>query len=125
MQLLNDFFHIEKSEMIEDSYVCSIQLNRNHLIYQAHFPNNPITPGACLLQIMAECLEVIIGKKLCVEKIKSVKFLSILSPIDVDRVTIHYNKLVQSESECKAQIIIKSEETQYVKVAISYVYGQS
>ena len=31
-----------------------LQLHPEHEIYQAHFPGNPITPGVCQVQIVAE-----------------------------------------------------------------------
>lgn len=120
---MNDFFTVDGVENTGNSYICSVSLNVEHIIYKSHFPNNPITPGVCLLQMSSECLEQIIDKKLLVDKIKNLKFLTVLSPREKTSVKIVYDKLIQTDSGCTVQIVIKSEETQYVKVAISYIYG--
>ena len=46
------------------------QLKKDEYFYQGHFPNNPITPGAILIEIMAQIGLVCYGIYLAKEKIK-------------------------------------------------------
>ncbi len=77
-----DFYSIIKLNTTSNSKstVATIELNREHIIYQVHFPNNPITPGVCIIQVAKELLSIIFKSKLEIDKIKSVKFLSPIIP---------------------------------------------
>jgi len=42
----------------QDTEEVTVRLaSKNHFIFQAHFPNNPILPGFTLIDIMAEILD--------------------------------------------------------------------
>ncbi len=56
MKLLNNFFTIVGGN---ESCV-HIRLHTTHPVFRAHFPGNPITPGACIVQA--------IGVLLCVRE---------------------------------------------------------
>jgi 3-hydroxyacyl-[acyl-carrier-protein] dehydratase len=122
MKLLNDFFHIVESERIEEIYVCKIKLNAGHIIYKAHFPGNPITPGVCLMQMVTECLERDLGKKLYVKEVKNIKFLSVLSPVEHCCIDVVFSRIVENGTECIVQAVITSENTQYAKMSLIYAY---
>ena len=48
MQLLNNLYTIVAKDIPDDKISYNIKLDANHFIYQAHFPNEPITPGVCI-----------------------------------------------------------------------------
>ncbi|MBO4587399.1 MAG: 3-hydroxyacyl-ACP dehydratase [Bacteroidales bacterium] len=50
------------------------------VIYKAHFPGSPVTPGACLVEAVCNLMEHHCGRKLRLREIKNVKFLSIIIP---------------------------------------------
>jgi 3-hydroxyacyl-[acyl-carrier-protein] dehydratase len=77
--LLNDFFHIREIQT-GDKYTVAIELNAKHQIFNGHFPNNPITPGVCLTQMLKESIEQIIKKKLTLVNASNLKFMAILNP---------------------------------------------
>lgn len=55
----------------------SIQLaDKNHKIFKAHFPNNPMLPGFIMLEICAK----ILGHEIC--EIKKAKFINQAKPED-------------------------------------------
>lgn len=123
MKLLNDFFHIITNTRTEGTYICSIELNATHVIYKAHFPGNPVTPGVCLLQIATECLEQDFGKRLYIREVKNLKFLSVLSPAENTHVDFVFSKMEETDTECKVQIAVVSKEKQYAKISIIYAHG--
>ena len=53
MILLNDFFQIVESGVDPKSgqLIFKVRLNASHVIYKAHFPGMPITPGVCIIQM--------------------------------------------------------------------------
>jgi len=89
--------------MTEDGYCYSIRLNADHVIFKAHFPGEPITPGVCILQMSIELLSESVGKKLEPVYVKNVKFISLLTP-DIPLVKVLIHNIVRSFNEVRAQI---------------------
>lgn len=122
MRLLNDFFFIEDSTYTEDSGVYYISLEASHIIFSAHFPGNPITPGVCMVQMATECLEKQLGRRLYLREVKNIKFLSVLSPEEKTKLKLILSNIKEETEGCKVQVTISSEETLYAKIALRYAY---
>lgn len=73
-----------------DSTIWTIQikLNPGHPVYQGHFPEHPVVPGVCLLQLIKECVEDIRQQKLQVTQVSSCKFLSAINPIETPHISV-------------------------------------
>lgn len=76
--------------------VYTLRLNAGHFIYQAHFPGQPITPGVCIVQIAKELMEDHTGKPLTIQTVKNVKFLAVLSPVEIPVVTFEIDSSLSS-----------------------------
>ena len=122
MNFLDNLFHIESIEEAENGFAALLCCNPGHLIYQAHFPGNPITPGACLLQTAGEVLQRKLGRPLFLKASKNVKYLNVLVPAEGKVVRFAFSNLVESEAECKAQVVISDEAFVYTKMSLTYSY---
>ena len=122
MNFLDNLFHIEFIEEAENGFVALLCCNPEHLIYQAHFPGNPITPGACLLQTAGELLQRKLGRPLFLKASKNVKYLNVLVPAEGKEVRFTFSNLVESETECKAQVAIADEASVYTKMSLTFSY---
>ena len=71
---------IFNEEKTENSYQVLIELNKNHSIFEGHFPGNPVTPGVCMIQIIKELVEEITQQKWRLNKLSNVKFMAIINP---------------------------------------------
>lgn len=71
---------ISRREETEEMAVVRIALHEQHPFYEAHFPGNPITPGACLLDLIHEQAEAWLGCRFEIERIVSLKFLEVIDP---------------------------------------------
>lgn len=79
--MLKDFYTlIRQNQITEEQYECHIFLNKEHSIFKGHFPNNPVTPGVCMLQIIKNITENITQKKLFLSKTSNVKFMALINP---------------------------------------------
>jgi 3-hydroxyacyl-[acyl-carrier-protein] dehydratase len=61
MTLKDTFFTIEKQDSAEGKACFRIKWNAESFIYKAHFPDNPVTPGVCLIQTAVELFGVLKG----------------------------------------------------------------
>jgi 3-hydroxyacyl-[acyl-carrier-protein] dehydratase len=64
-----------------DKISAEVRLNQEHPIFGGHFPDNPILPGVCTLQIIQELLEVTQGKKFMMSRASSIKYLGFVNPV--------------------------------------------
>lgn len=122
MNFLDNLFHIESIEEAENGFAALLCCNPEHLIYQAHFPGNPITPGACLLQTAGELLQRKLGRPLFLKASKNIKYLNVLVPSECKEVRFTFSNLVENETECKAQVVIADEASVYTKMSLTFSY---
>jgi 3-hydroxyacyl-[acyl-carrier-protein] dehydratase len=58
----------------------NIKLNPLHPIFKGHFPDNPILPGVCMMQMVKEVAEAYTNKKIKLVLAQDLKFLSVINP---------------------------------------------
>jgi len=80
MTLLNDFFFILHQELAADSVKAKISINQHHKIFEGHFPGMPVVPGACMVQVILEIMEMAAGKQVRLTEADAIKFLSMMNP---------------------------------------------
>jgi len=79
--LIEEFYKIKSISFTKDeAFQVIIHLNKNHSVFKGHFPNNPITPGVCLIQTIKEITEEHVKNKLFLKSISNIKFTSIINP---------------------------------------------
>ena len=80
--MLKDFYTLNTLQQIAaNTYLCTLTLNAEHPIFKGHFPNNPVTPGVCMMQIIKNLTEEITEHKLFLAKTTNVKFMALINPI--------------------------------------------
>ena len=79
--LNKDFYKIKTINQVDDNTIhVSILLNKNHDVFNGHFPNNPITPGVCMIQAIKEIAQTQVNSLLFIHKISNVKFTALINP---------------------------------------------
>ena len=99
-----------------------ILLDKNHFIYKAHFPNEPITPGVCIIQIAKELLEDYLHEEYEISYVKNIKFLSVLSPLSTPSVAYVFDKItiLPETNECKTQVQVQQDNVLFAKLSIIF-----
>lgn len=126
MQLKNNLYKIISKEEDSSMVNYTIELNPSCVIYQAHFPKEPITPGVCIVQIGKELIEELLTEKMSVSckleivKVKNVKFLSIISPRDTLHIMYQMKKVELSDDNkmVEAQWVVLSDEKVMAKTSL-------
>jgi len=97
--LLNDFYSIQSSQLSEgDKFISEIILNKKHPIFNGHFEQMPVVPGVCQTQIIMELLQLHLKKSLMLQKGDNIKFLAMIIPTQVDKITVEISFKIESES---------------------------
>ena len=76
--------------MLENSFYKIISSAENHYtvallpdcdVYRGHFPDEPISPGVCSVQMVKELMERQLGKSLMLTDIKQARFTTLITPV--------------------------------------------
>ena len=122
MNFLDNLFLTQSITDTNDGFEALVQCNPDHLVYKAHFPGNPITPGACLLQTAGALMQQKMGRPLYLKSSKNIKYLSLLIPAEGKEVKFGFSHVTEGETECKAQVVIADQTTVYTKMSLTYSY---
>ena len=123
MELLNNLYSIQ--EQTDTGF--KIRLNPDCIIYKAHFPGNPITPGVCLIEMVRTLAEQAVGNRLSLNFVKNVKFLSVVSPVQYSELNIDLNitgnpntEQFSDDKTLKTQAIIFFGDTVFAKMSLIF-----
>lgn len=105
--LRNSFYDILQSN--QDGYV--IRFDASHPIFAGHFPEHPIVPGACIVQIAEELAALTYGCPVRFTAIRDLKFRQPIAPdqeimISIQKTTESMCKVLCVDSMNKQQLII-------------------
>ena len=117
MLFRNNLYFIDSVSREEEDVTFRLHLNAEHVIYRAHFPGEPITPGVCLLQMGVELLSDVVGSGLEMDTVKNVKFLSVLRP-EGQTVEVRVHHLTVNEENVKAQIDFTAAEVPVARMSL-------
>lgn len=112
--LLDNFYKLLSSDSPDSiNWTIRVELNPEHAIYQGHFPEHPVVPGVCLLQLVKECAEDIRRQQLQYTQVSSCKFLSVVNPVNTPclSVTLTLKDMEEGKLQLQAEGTVKVEGT--------------
>jgi len=117
MILIDNFYTVENQNISEAKAECRVKLNVENFIYQAHFPNNPITPGVCLIQMAVELFGLLKGANFRIKTLKNVKFTAVMNPLEFPEVDFVF-EFTPNERNWQLKVVIKEHETVFAKMSM-------
>jgi 3-hydroxyacyl-[acyl-carrier-protein] dehydratase len=120
MILKNNLYTALRTETRDGRLCYDLRLLPDSLIYQAHFPGEPITPGVCIIQMACELLQDHLGRPLQLTTVKNVKFLSVISPLETPELTYVFDKVQSDDTTIRTQITVRSSETEFAKLSLIF-----
>lgn len=118
--LQNSFYKIVNMDSGQQDCTATICLNREHEIYKAHFPGQPITPGVCQIQIVTEILALRLNEEVYLSDIKNVKYMAVISPEEVSELTVDIQLKAREQDSCKVSALFRSGEQIFSKMSMTY-----
>lgn len=95
-----------------------IRLEPGNVIFKAHFPDYPITPGAVQIRVATELLENHLGKGLTLARVGDLKFMEPLFP--GAEVTYSFTELVEADGHLKVELTVRLEEKVFSRMSLEY-----
>ena len=104
----------------EDGIIqAAISVNKDHEIFNGHFPGNPVMPGVCMIQIIKELTEQALDVDLFMEKSSNIKFMALINP-EINANLDLESKITQEEGMVKVKNIAKFDDTIALKFSGTY-----
>jgi len=119
MLFKDTFYFVNSINRESGRAIFNITIDKNHHIFDGHFPDNPITPGVVQMEIIKELLSKIMNKEMRMISMSNCKFLAIINPIETPTLDV---VLIYSEVEGNVKISghMKSDEVTCMKISAIY-----
>lgn len=80
--LLKDKFYkvVEETRVDDQNAVYRCELVADCDVYRGHFPEKPVCPGVCNIEMIKECTMMFTGKKLLIKGIKQCRLTAVAAP---------------------------------------------
>lgn len=113
LRIMHNSHYFDIIERTQDAtgYVYSVMLLPSHSVYAGHFPNFPIAPGVCNLQMIIDCVSDAKNAPVELQSISRCKFTSLIRP-DGKVLTIRF-----SLNENKLSATIHQDETLCIQLS--------
>ena len=118
MKLLDAMYSIVSAE----GQQLRLQLHPEHEIYRAHFPGNPITPGVCLVQIVAELAGRQLRRNLTLQRVVNLKFTAPVSPVETPQIDVTLASVSEADGCVKVKGTIAAADTGAVMTKFSFEF---
>ncbi len=79
--LIPDYYTILQHTRQRYVDIFHISLNSDCEVYKGHFPNEPVSPGVCNIQMIKECLECILGYPVLLHTIQQCRLTALITPV--------------------------------------------
>jgi 3-hydroxyacyl-[acyl-carrier-protein] dehydratase len=118
--LLNNLYTIQTLAESERQIQVTINLVSNHAIFKGHFPDQPVLPGVCMMEMVTEIAGHYLQKSFRISGSPLVKFLRMIDP--QKNPLIHFEINYQSaENSINTQGMIFSGPDIFMKFQLNLV----
>lgn len=117
--LLQDFYIVNHLDVTDNKALAKITINKNHDVFKGHFPDNPVTPGVCMMQIIKEITEGIVEKSLFMQAASNVKFMAIINPEKTPDLELDLD-ISETEDGYKVKNVTRFNDTVALKLSTTF-----
>lgn len=117
--LIENLYEVQSFENNEGALVVTVSLNKDHEIFEGHFPGNPVMPGVCMIQMIKELTERATEKSLFLSSCSNIKFMAIIDPekSPLLNLKIHFSEI---EGTIKVKNTVSYEDTLALKLNATF-----
>jgi len=112
--LKKPLFKIASLTQTDGQIDAELQIDQQNEIFAGHFPDHPVVPGACMLQVVKEILADTVKADIGLLRADNIKFLSLVEPsTDLLQLNITYQ---QTDSGLKINASLLAGEIACMKL---------
>ncbi len=91
-----------------------LRFDAGHEVFAAHFPGNPIVPGAVLVEVIRSAASDILQEEMRVVEVRNVKFITVIVP-GVDEPLNIVSRYAEKEGTYSFKSVISGGDRIYAK----------
>lgn len=76
----NEIYSLSALKKNADSLTAKIRYDATHKVFEGHFPDNPIVPGVCTLNMISDIVRDNVGGNYRIKEASNVKYLQLIRP---------------------------------------------
>lgn len=101
--LIADYYTINSHHQEDGQTIFCITLNPHCSLYNGHFPDSPVAPGVCNIQMIKECVEQIMQEPLMMTEISLCRLTILMTPHTHQQLQLSIRQLPTDEENIKIQ----------------------
>ncbi len=74
--------------LAQDGSSFLLKMKDEHVVYPGHFPGQPITPGVLTMQMVRDCVNLLLDRQLHYTTVKNCRFVAMVRPGDKLRLNL-------------------------------------
>tara|TARA_B110000908_G_C9914677_1_gene296911 strand:+ start:122 stop:493 length:372 start_codon:yes stop_codon:yes gene_type:complete len=117
---LEGLYTLNNLTVVDTKATANITINKDHIVFKGHFPDNPVMPGVCMMQIIKEITEKIVDKTLFMQSASNIKFMAIINPFVTPELELQLD-IIETEGGFKVKNVSKFEETVALKSTTNFI----
>tara|TARA_B110000977_G_C10855571_1_gene407565 strand:- start:378 stop:749 length:372 start_codon:yes stop_codon:yes gene_type:complete len=117
---LEGLYTLDNLTVVDTKATANIMINKDHIVFKGHFPDNPVMPGVCMMQIIKEITEKIVDKTLFMQSASNIKFMAIINPFVTPELELQLD-IIETEGGFKVKNVSKFEETVALKSTTNFI----
>lgn len=119
--LFPSLYQIQNIANLEaNKYEAQIVLDAKHEIFKGHFPGNPVMPGVCMMQIIKEITEQIIGYSVTLTQSNNIKFMALINP-EVNPLLRLEFEIIEADNKIKVKNTTHFNDVTALKLSSIYI----
>lgn len=118
--LQGDFFHVTSLDSADHTTRAMLEINPAHVIFEGHFPGQPVVPGVCMMQMVKEITEAVLGRDTRLVKADQLKFLALLIPAESRQLRMELKLSTRENGETGVDAQLLNESTLFFKFKGSF-----
>lgn len=111
---VQSLFNINNITRNETNYSIDFSIDASHEVFQGHFPEQPIVPGVCQVQLIREVLEDLLALPLVMSSANTIKFMNMIVPEKHPQLQL-LMQVSEAEDKWKVKASITDGETIFLK----------
>lgn len=86
--LFNDYCTLDEMNIVNLRGLFHISINPASRIFNGHFPENPICPGVCHIELIRECVSMIMKSDIRISQLHRCRFMAVAKPYTSNHFTV-------------------------------------
>lgn len=119
--ILNNLFLLDKLDLQENKLEALVHIDEQHKILRGHFPQQPVVPGVCMIELVKELLEQGLQCKLMMQQSSVIKFLTMFAPPHFTQANCQIQFQWKSSTELQIDGQLSWKDQIFLKIKASYI----